>query len=339
MVEMLNPIYDSSFKFLMSDEKVARILLSTMLKRNVTELSTASQEYVDYINSVRAEGKDYPVYRLDFKATITDTSTDSDGNEVTRDETVLIELQKVWLQTELLRFRKYLGGQYSDPQNVGTDGVTPRHIVAIYLLGHQIPMMTEPIAYGYGNALVDYDGRPIAMSGKSSFVDSLTHDIVIVQIPRLPSKPGNAAERLLNVFDQRFRLASDHCVVSMPDDAAWDGGAGKREIVNKLREGLLDPDMRRKISVEQEILWEMDQRDLQIEQYKAEAEKNKAEAEKNRAEAEKNKEEAEKNRAEAERNMNALRLSAIALHEMGMSPEQIAKAINVSVEDVGGLLG
>ena len=28
MIEMLNPIYDSSFKFLMSDEKVAKILLS-----------------------------------------------------------------------------------------------------------------------------------------------------------------------------------------------------------------------------------------------------------------------------------------------------------------------
>ena len=331
MIEMLNPIYDSSFKFLMSDENVAKILLSTLMKRNVTQLAMASQEYVDYINSVRAEGKDYPIYRLDFKATITDTVKDADGNEETREETVLIELQKVWLQTELLRFRKYLGGQYTDPQNVKSDGVTPRHIVAIYLLGHQIPLMTEPIAYGYGNALVDYDGRPIKMTGKSDFVDSLTHDIVIVQIPRLPQKPGNAAERLLNVFDQRFRLSSDHCVVSLPEEAAWDGGSDKREIVNKLREGLLDPDMRRKLSVEQEILWEMDQRDLKIEQYKAEAEKNRAEAEKSKAEAEKSK-------AEAEKSLSALKLSAKALRNVGMSAEDIAKAINVSVDTVEGLL-
>ncbi|MDY4175465.1 MAG: hypothetical protein SOY07_09280, partial [Bacteroidales bacterium] len=47
MVQILNPIYDTSFKYLMSDEKVARILLSALLKRNVTSLALASQEYVD----------------------------------------------------------------------------------------------------------------------------------------------------------------------------------------------------------------------------------------------------------------------------------------------------
>ena len=46
MIEMLNSIYDSSFKFLLSDEQVAKILLSTLMKRNVTQLAMASQASV-----------------------------------------------------------------------------------------------------------------------------------------------------------------------------------------------------------------------------------------------------------------------------------------------------
>ena len=327
MIQILNPIYDTSFKFLMSDEKVARILLSALLKRSVTSLSLSSQEYADTVGRDRSPDRDYPIYRLDFKATVEDESP-SDG--APRQETVLIELQKVWLQTELFRFRKYLGGQYSDPGNVRSDGRTPRHIVAIYLLGHTLPSMREPIAYGYGRSLVDYDGRPISMGVPSDFVDSLTHDIVIVQIPRLPSRPGNAAERLLGIFDQRHCAPSDRCVLNLPDGVAG-MSVDERAVVERLRAGLLDSEMRRKMSVEEEILWELDSRDVKIEHYKAEAERNRAEAEKSKAEAERNK-------AEAEKSHEALRLAVHGFQRMGMGAEEIARLLNVGSDDVRGLM-
>ncbi|MBQ2321246.1 MAG: hypothetical protein II375_01630, partial [Bacteroidales bacterium] len=69
MIQILNPIYDSSFKYLMSDEKVARILLSALLKRNVTSLAPASQEYIDHVKG-RQANSDYTIYRLDFKANV-----------------------------------------------------------------------------------------------------------------------------------------------------------------------------------------------------------------------------------------------------------------------------
>ena len=326
MIQILNPIYDTSFKFLMSDEKVARILLSALLKRSVTSLSLASQEYADTVGRDRAPGHDYPIYRLDFKATV--ESQSADGSR--REETVLIELQKVWLQTELFRFRKYLGGQYSDPGNVRSDGRTPRHIVAIYLLGHTLPSMREPIAYGYGRSLVDYDGNPITLGVPSDFVDSLTHDIVIVQIPRLPSRPCNAAERLLGVFDQRHCVTSDRCVLTIPDDVDT-MSVDERAVVDRLRTGLLDSDMRRKMSVEEEILSELDSRDMKIEQYKAEAERNKAEAERSKAEAEKSK-------AEAEKSHDALRLAVRGFQRMGLGAEDIARMLNVGADDVRWLM-
>ena len=319
MVEMLNPIYDASFKFLMSDEKVAKILISTLLKRNVTQISFASQEYANTVAD-RKTNSDYTIYRLDFKATITDEEVDGDGNVVERrEETVLIELQKVWLQTELLRFRKYIAGQYADPANVQSDGKTPRHIIAIYLLGHKLPLIETPIAYGYGNNLVDYGGKPIEMSGKSKFVDSLTHDIIIVQIPRLPEKPGNAAERLLDVFDQRFSLSSDRRVISLPEDLAHDS-EDKKVLVAKLREGLLDPEMRQQLSVEEEILWELDSRDMRAEFYKKKAEENRIQA--------------EENKKKADEANESLRKAAKSLKAAGQSDEVIAGLLSVDVERI-----
>lgn len=354
MIQILNPIYDSSFKYLMSDEKVARILLSALLKRNVTSLAPASQEYIDHVKG-RQANSDYTIYRLDFKANVEIEERDESGALVGRsEETILIEMQKVWLQTELLRFRKYLGGQYSDPANVKSDGKTPRRIVAIYLLGHKIPNMGEAIAYGYGDRLVDYDGQPVVTQGKSDFVESLTHDIVIVQIPRLPEKPANAAERILEVFNQRYRETSNPSVLSIPDrmDVMR---PEEKTVVSKLRDGLLEPDIIAKIGMENEILEELDTRDLQIEKQKAELERKTVELERKDAELEKKDAEIEKKEAEIARNaaekaeMNAelekqkseierqkaqTRLAARTLRQKGMSPDEIAAILGIGADEV-----
>ena len=49
-MNVLNPIFDSSFKFLMEDEKSARVLLSRLLKRQVVKLVQRPQESIDNIN-------------------------------------------------------------------------------------------------------------------------------------------------------------------------------------------------------------------------------------------------------------------------------------------------
>ena len=42
-----NPIYDTVFKYLMEDERIARILLSALLKKNVVEVEKRPHEYVN----------------------------------------------------------------------------------------------------------------------------------------------------------------------------------------------------------------------------------------------------------------------------------------------------
>ena len=45
MAYIANPIYDSVFKFMMDDERVARILLSALLKKNVVAVEMKQHEY------------------------------------------------------------------------------------------------------------------------------------------------------------------------------------------------------------------------------------------------------------------------------------------------------
>ena len=47
MAIIANPIYDSVFKYLMEDNRVAKILLSALLQKEVTEVQMRQTEYTD----------------------------------------------------------------------------------------------------------------------------------------------------------------------------------------------------------------------------------------------------------------------------------------------------
>ena len=104
MMTVANPIYDIVFKYLIEDERIARTILSALLKRNVVAVETRRNEYSNI-------GRDnLSVFRIDFGVTI----EEEDGTR----HLILIELQKTWLETETLRFRQYLGAQYANVENM-----------------------------------------------------------------------------------------------------------------------------------------------------------------------------------------------------------------------------
>ena len=107
MITVANPIYDSVFKYLMEDERIARTILSALLKREVVEVNVRKHEYS---NGAR---DNISMFRIDFGAQV----RQDDGSL----KLILIELQKTWLETETLRFRQYLGTQYADPGNIIKD--------------------------------------------------------------------------------------------------------------------------------------------------------------------------------------------------------------------------
>lgn len=49
IISIANPIYDSVFKFLMEDERVAKTILSALLKKEVVEVDVRKHEYTNGI--------------------------------------------------------------------------------------------------------------------------------------------------------------------------------------------------------------------------------------------------------------------------------------------------
>ena len=148
MIHIANPIYDSVFKYLMEDERVARTLLSALLKKEVVSVEMRRNEYAN------VGRRDISMFRIDFGAKV----READG----RVHLVLIELQKTWLPTETLRFRQYLGAQYSNQENMLKEDLAPSRyaipMVAVYLLGHLVGNITEPVLYVKHKAY-NYEGH------------------------------------------------------------------------------------------------------------------------------------------------------------------------------------
>lgn len=249
MTIIANPIYDSVFKFLMEDERAAKVLLSALLKKEVRELKMCRNEYTN-LQQARIS-----LFRIDFSAKLVDAT----GKE----ELVLIELQKTWLATETLRFRQYLGAQYLNKDNV-PESDNPKGfglpIISIYILGHKVGDLQHPVVYVRRNYL-DYDDQQIETGVPDPFIESLTHDSVIVQIPYLKNRARNHLERILSVFDQDYRIAADEHLLNINEEGM---GVDERLLVNRLVMAAASPEIRRDMQVEDEILSEIEARDTTI---------------------------------------------------------------------------
>ena len=250
MVLIANPIYDSVFKYMMEDDRVAKIMLSALLQKEIIHLEMRPHEYTGVTQ------RKISMMRIDFAATI----KNEDGTQ----QLILIELQKTWLVTETLRFRQYLGSQYIDKKNVPDKDVNPKGyglpIVSIYILGHKLGDLQEPVVY-VRRKYLDYNSNPIENGVPDPFIESLTHDSIIIQIPYLKGKVRNRLERLLQVFDQTYRLKDNEHIMEI-DERGLE--IEEQLVVDRLIKAAVEPDVRRDMDVEDEILSEIESRDTTI---------------------------------------------------------------------------
>ena len=251
MIRIANPIYDSVFKFLVEDERIARTLLSALLKKEVLEVHARRHEYADETRNSLS------MFRIDFAAKV----QEADGSS----HLVLIELQKTWLETETLRFRRYLGVQYGNKENIPTKG-NPKGfaipMVAVYLLGHRVGDIDEPVIYVQHKAY-DYDGAVVTRGLPDPFVESLTHDSIIVQIPLLRGQVNNRLERVLSVFDQTAIDGSDQHVLELDEDK-YAGDADMRYMLRRLTAASCNAEIRQNMNVEDEFYSAIENRDTAI---------------------------------------------------------------------------
>ncbi|MDR0688397.1 MAG: hypothetical protein LBF55_06930 [Prevotellaceae bacterium] len=205
MILIANPIYDTVFKRMMENDRVARFFIGTLLCEEVAAVSLMPQEFTYY-----SEQEKLTVFRLDFMATVV-TSTGAQKK-------VLIEMQKAKVEIDLMRFRRYLGEQYKKSEMVnGVQIVLP--IITIYILGFKLPEIpTACVRIGreYRDMLTD-----TLIMERSPFIERLTHDCYVVQVGRITERYRTRLDKLLSIFEQHNFVDADEAVKQYlydPDD-------------------------------------------------------------------------------------------------------------------------
>lgn len=250
MITIANPIYDVVFKFLMDDARIARTILSALLKKDIVSVEMRPHEYVNQ----KVEG--IAVQRIDFGAVVREN-----GEE----KLILVELQKTWLDTELLRFRQYMARQYNDPKNmtIGPKQQYALPMVMVYLLGHKVGDIEEPVVY-VRHDVYDYNDQVVTRGIPDPFVDSLTHESIIVQIPRLRGQVNTRLDRVLSVFDQSRQDQRNSKLLNIDDSLYDPDDAEMQRILLRLTGAAADDEFRRQMNLEDEIFMEIKNRDAEI---------------------------------------------------------------------------
>ena len=312
-----NPIYDIVFKYLMEDERIARTILSALLKKDVVAVEVRPHEYSD-------ETRDsLSVFRIDFGATI----RESDGKE----HLILIELQKTWLDTETLRFRQYLGVHYSNPKNM-LDSGRSLPMVAVYLLGHKVGDVEEPVLY-VSHQSFDYNNNIVTKGLPNPFVDSLTHDSIIVQIPRLHGHINNRLDMVLSIFDQTRRYVNDNRLLQI-DDRAYANDADMERILHRLTMAAADADMRHKMNVEDEYFGAIEKRDTEILMRDKQLAEQKTQLAEQKTQLSEQKIQLSEQKTQLAEQEEMLRTTVKMLLEMGKSVEEIAESLGKDLNTI-----
>ena len=215
-----NPIYDVVFKSLMEDVEIAKGLISTLTGLDVVELNARPREAVIPVKT------DFSVtiYRLDYLALV----KNEDGTQ----RRVLIEVQKAKVGSEIRRFREYLGKQYMQPEIEFIDGGTKIEsyppIITIYILGFNLGDEIAPYAKVDRRYIDVLTGD--TFQSESEFLNCLTHDMYVLQAPRISHEAKTDLERVLSIFSQSDFAGGNEHTITYPDPLT----KAKNKFLNRL---------------------------------------------------------------------------------------------------------
>jgi len=250
-MNIANPIYDAVFKYLMEDKESARILISTIIEKEIISLELSPKEKV-YRIEAGDEKPPMAVYRLDFAARIkTETGF----------QTILIEIQKAKYAADIMRFRRYLGSQYRDKNNSypveykWAGEIRKKRkaipILTIYFLGYELEHTDVPIIEVARKYYDKRTGRQINI--KEEFIETLTHDSYVIQIPYLQDEVQTETERLLSVFNQKTATDSGH-ILTINE---FDYPEKYRRIIRRLMRAASEEEIRDNMDLEDDYLEEL----------------------------------------------------------------------------------
>ena len=251
-----NPIYDVVFKYLMEDLEIARLFLSRIIGEDIVEVKLQPQEHTS-----RSERFEIINFRLDFKAII----KTKEGIH----KKVLIELQKGKTAGDIMRFRKYLGDNYRKEDMVQEPDPNALPIITIYFLGFRLKNIETSILKVNREYLDLITGE--TLHKKEAFIEQLTHDCFVIQIPRLKKEVRTELERLFKVFNQAYARVSDYKTLEI-GEMEIEGDKVLEMMINRLRRAATEEEILRGIEIEEEVENVIEQhiRDKQVLQEKYE---------------------------------------------------------------------
>jgi hypothetical protein len=230
---------------------------------------------------------------------------------------VVIELQKAKLASDIMRFRRYLGLHYQNPNNSygEVSDRKARQIYCIFLLGYEIGIPGAPVIRV--NSSVEDAATDKPLQGTNEFIRSLHHRSWIVQIEQLKDHRRTDLEKLLSIFDQENRTKNHHILNVDEDDFPEE----YRSVIRRLRMAAESEEIQMEMEMEDDYVEELRDKERKI------AEKEKIIEEKVKVIEEKEKVIEEKDRALEEQG-KAFEEQGKALEEKDRIIEELRKQLS-----------
>lgn len=343
-----NPIYDSAFKYMMQNERAATVLLENLLDKEILKLDILTNDV-----AIIEEKSGVRILRLDFSAKVRDRKTGET-------ELVTIELQKSYLDTEIMRFRTYLGQQYSDIKKTDTETVKtwrknkdtgkvenvevekhiPLHIIAIYILGHPFQEINiqKPVIYNRPNPR-GIEKEPIPKVMKTRFFQGLTHDTIIVQIPYLKRNAKTKVEQILEIFCQDYVSSKTDQLLEIDDFD--DRSSDFKDLARPLQFAASNPEIRKVMTIEDEMSIHFQNVKYVTDENEAlhtMIEESRQKLQEKDSQLQKKDSQLQEKDSQLQEKDNQLASSIQMLSELGASPEQIAEKLKIAVDIVKRML-
>jgi len=239
----------------MEDNRIATFFLETLLEETIESLAVSTNERTMQIKNpemtqdawekMGIERLGINLIRLDFVATI--------KLKTGHTKKVLIEIQKARKPIDVMRFRNYLAEHYKQEDEIIEDGIkmnVPLPIITIYILGFTLPEI-EVAAVKVDRHYVDLQTKNI-INTKSDFIEKLTHDCFVVQLPRIERRFKTTLDRLLAVFEQRYFISNGDETLKRYEPNE-DNEPMITKIIDTLYHRGADPDKRKELDDEREL--------------------------------------------------------------------------------------
>jgi DNA-directed RNA polymerase specialized sigma24 family protein len=311
-MQIVNPLYDKAFKYLMENERLAKKVISVILDEEIDELHLSQQETV-----VPDTKHQLTLFRLDFKAII----RKPDGTR----HKVLIELQKSKFDTDIKRFRAYLGSNYLkteiEKSLSGEEIKSSYPIITIYILGYPIEDIPYLAVTVNPNVINSINKEPVQI--KSDFIQQLSHRSHILQVRRLPEERKSRLEKFMVLFNQAW--CTEHKYIIDLHDVPKEF----EEIARHLQKPVLDEEFRRQLEGEEEL-------DEIFDKQESKYLKQIEEAKHREEEAIKREKNAIERQVEAQ---NKLKSIVLKQYQKGKSIKEIADDLGLEVEEIKKITG